>query len=182
MATRQELIAAVGSRYRASSRSERRQILAEFVAVTGYHRKHAIRVLARESAPRPVPQGRSCHRLYDEAVRQALIVLWEASDRICGKRLKAALPLLIGAMEQHGHLALDATVKQQLLSISAANDRPAPVRDARAGVWRAQAPLGGGLGDPAQCADPHLCRLEGSPARLLRGRHGGALRWDQAER
>ena len=120
MATRQELIAAVGSRYRASSRSERRQILAEFVAVTGYHRKHAIRVLAREPAPGPGPQARSCHRLYDEAVRQALIVLWEASDRICGKRLKAALPLLIGAMEQHGHLALDPTVKQQLLSISAA--------------------------------------------------------------
>jgi hypothetical protein len=120
MATRQELIAAVGSRYRASSRSERRKILAEFVAVTGYHRKHAIRVLAREPEPRSGPQGRSCHRLYDEAVRQALIVLWEASDRICGKRLKAALPLLIGAMEQHGHLALDPIVKQQLLGISAA--------------------------------------------------------------
>ena len=88
------------------------------MAVTGYHRKHAIRVLARE--PKPGPQARSCHRLYDEAVRQALIVLWEASDRICGKRLKAALPLLIGAMEQHGHLALDAAVKQQLLGISAA--------------------------------------------------------------
>jgi hypothetical protein len=120
MATRQELIAAVGSRYRASSRSERRKILAEFVAVTGYHRKHAIRVLAREPAPEPGPQARSCHRLYDEAVRQALIVLWEASDRICGKRLKAALPLLIGAREQHGHLALDPSVKQQLLGLSAA--------------------------------------------------------------
>jgi hypothetical protein len=94
--------------------------LAEFVALTGYHRKHAIRVLARESAPKPGPQARSYHRLYDEAVRQALIVLWEASDRICGKRLKAALPPLIGAMEQHGHLALEPTVKQQLLSISAA--------------------------------------------------------------
>ena len=31
-------------------------------------------------------------RTYDEAVRQALIVLWEAADRICGKRLKAVLP------------------------------------------------------------------------------------------
>ena len=78
------------------------------------------RVLAREPAPGPGPQARSCHRLYNEAVRQALIVLWEAGDRICGKRLKAALPLLIGAMEQHGHLALDAAVKQQLRGISAA--------------------------------------------------------------
>ena len=30
-------------------------------------------------------------RVYDEAVRKAVIVVWEASDRICGKRLKAAL-------------------------------------------------------------------------------------------
>ena len=136
-------------------------------------------MLARESVPKPGPQARSCRRLYDEAVRQALIVLWEASDRICGKRLKAALPLLIGAMEQHGHLALDPTVKQQLASHQCGHNRPAPVHDARAGVWRAQAPLGGGLSHPAQRADSHLCRLEGSPARLLRGRHGGALRRDQ---
>nr|WP_321985974.1 hypothetical protein [uncultured Lichenicoccus sp.] len=27
--------------------------------------------------------------IYDEAARGALIVLWEASDRVCGKRLKA---------------------------------------------------------------------------------------------
>lgn len=32
-----------------------------------------------------------------------LILLWEASDRVCGKRLKALLPVLIEAMERHGH-------------------------------------------------------------------------------
>ena len=42
-------------------------------------------------------------RLYDEAVRQALLVLWEAGDRVCGKRLNALIPVLIGAMERHGH-------------------------------------------------------------------------------
>jgi hypothetical protein len=34
-------------------------------------------------------------RIYDEAVRQALTLLWEVADRICGKRLKALLPVLI---------------------------------------------------------------------------------------
>jgi hypothetical protein len=57
---------------------------------------------------------------YDEAVRQALIVLWEAADRICGKRLKAILPSLVAALELHGHLALDATVRQRVLAVSAA--------------------------------------------------------------
>ena len=37
-------------------------------------------------------------------MRQALVVLWEAADRICGKRLKAVLPGLIVALERHGHL------------------------------------------------------------------------------
>jgi hypothetical protein len=53
-------------------------------------------------------------------VRQALIVLWEASDRICGKRLKALIPILVDAMERHGHLQLVPAVRERLLAVSAA--------------------------------------------------------------
>lgn len=121
MTTRRELIAAVGSRYRQASRSEKKTILDEFVAVTGYHRKHAVRLLRHEleepRAPR-APRARRC--VYDEAVRQALTVVWEAADRVCGKRLKALLPTLIEAMQRHGHLDLDPKVHEALLQVSAA--------------------------------------------------------------
>ena len=63
---------------------------------------------------------RSRNRLYDEAVRQALIVLWEAGDRVCGKRLKVLIPILVYAMERHVHLQLDPVVKAKLLQVSAA--------------------------------------------------------------
>jgi hypothetical protein len=53
MATRAELVGALGDRYRASSRTEKSRILDEFVAVSGYHRKHAIRLL-RERPARPL--------------------------------------------------------------------------------------------------------------------------------
>ena len=53
MATKAELIEAVGRRYRQSGRAERSAILNEFVAVTGYHRKHAIRLLATTSEAQP---------------------------------------------------------------------------------------------------------------------------------
>ncbi len=43
-----------------------------------------------------------------EAVKEALIVTWEAADRICGKRLKAILPTLVDAMERHGHMNLES--------------------------------------------------------------------------
>jgi hypothetical protein len=119
------LIEGVGQRYRASSGKEKPKILEEFVRLTGYHRKHAIRVLNGNAAKRA--ERRPRERIYDEAVRQALIILWEAADRICSKRLKAAQPLLIAAMERHGHLALDAGVRQRLLAMSTATtDRPAP--------------------------------------------------------
>jgi hypothetical protein len=118
MATRKELIEGVGQRYRTSSGEDKAKILEEFVRLTGYHRKHAIRVL-NCSVAKPA-ERRPRERVYDEAVRQALIILWEAADRICSKRLKAAQPLLIVAMERHGHLALDAGVRQRLLAMSAA--------------------------------------------------------------
>lgn len=104
MATRREFKEAIGQRYRAAARWERRQILDEFTRVTGYHRKHALRVLLRPFLPRT---ARPRPRIYDEAVRQALTMLWEAGDRICGKRLKALLPVLIESMERHGNLCLD---------------------------------------------------------------------------
>lgn len=59
--------------------------------------------------------------MYDDAVKEALIVLWEASDRVCGKRLKPLLPVLLPALERHGHLRLDAEVRQRLLAVSAAS-------------------------------------------------------------
>ena len=38
-------------------------------------------------------------------------MVWEAADRICGKRLKELLPTLLDAMGRHGHLDLDETVQ-----------------------------------------------------------------------
>jgi hypothetical protein len=112
-----------------SSKIEKTKILDEFIAIAGCHRKHAIRLLTGvDPVTRDAPKlGR---RVYSEAVREALIVLWEASDRICGKRLKVILPVLISALERHGHFALDPDVRQLLLAASPATiDRLlAPIR------------------------------------------------------
>ena len=45
MATRKELTAVAAERYRDSNRAEKARILDEFVDMTGYHRKHAMRML-----------------------------------------------------------------------------------------------------------------------------------------
>ena len=121
---RAELVRVLGQRYRESSKMAKTQILDEFIAVSGYHRKHAIRLLLGKtdnSSNRSNSFGvRHSRRIYDEAVKEALIVMWEAADRICGKRLKAVLPDFVDAMERHGHLNLDPEVRKQLLKVSAA--------------------------------------------------------------
>jgi hypothetical protein len=114
-----ELLELLRQRYQRASKPDKGKILDEFVAVAGCHRKHAIRLLTA-SCPLTANTPAAARRTYDEAVRQALIVLWEAADRICGKRLKAVLPGLLAALERHGHLNLDATVRQRLLAVSAA--------------------------------------------------------------
>lgn len=120
MATRRELIISVGKRYQGATKLERGAILDEFTKITGYHRKHAIRVLSPASAVSG-KKRQSRPRLYDTAVIDVLILLWEASDRLCGKRLKALIPPLLSAMESHGYLDVDKCVRDKLLTMSAAS-------------------------------------------------------------
>jgi hypothetical protein len=119
MAARDELVAAVADRYARGDRGERGRLLDEFAAVTGYHRKHAMRLL-RGWAGEPALGPRPGRRIYDDAAREALILVWEASDRICGKRLRPLLPILVEAMERHGHVQLAPEVRVGLLAMSAA--------------------------------------------------------------
>ncbi|HMF77650.1 MAG TPA: hypothetical protein VK604_18485 [Bryobacteraceae bacterium] len=120
MATRRELIDAIAGRYHAAARRDKKQILDEFIEVTNFHRKHAIRVLRKVATHLPPASDAPRTRIYDEGVLQTLTLLWEAADRICGKRLKAAIPALLDSMERHGHLKLDAELRRLVLAASAA--------------------------------------------------------------
>ena len=117
---RRELVDALRRRYAAATRQEKTRILTEFTSVSGLHRKSATRVLNAEAEAEPPMKRAGRPRLYDQAVQQGLVTLWEASDRICGKRLKALLPVLLAALEKHGHMALNPEVRKSLMALSAA--------------------------------------------------------------
>jgi hypothetical protein len=97
LATRQELTAVIRQRYSNADRVDKRLILDEFTKITGFHRKHAIRILTVASSP---ARERVCRHVCQEAANEALVVLWEAADRICGRRLKAAVPFLAATMDR----------------------------------------------------------------------------------
>ena len=115
MSARKEIIATIRARYQEASRPKKGRILDEFVMTTGYHRKHALRLMAGRQKTR---ERRPRVRVYNEAVRSALTVIWEAGDRMCGKRLKAILPSLMESLEMHGHLVADDDLRQLLVQIS----------------------------------------------------------------
>jgi len=99
MRARGEVVLAVWERYQAAGRIEKRRILDELCTATGWHRKHAIRALSPRdrSASRHLRPRR---RTYGTSIRDALIALWEASDRL----LAVMIPTLLPALERHGRL------------------------------------------------------------------------------
>lgn len=118
--SKHELVAAQRERYRQASRPDKGQILDEFVAATGYHRKHALR-LFRWGPPVPRAGHGGRPRQYDAVVIGALREVADASDWLCGKRLAPFLAELVPALEAEGALRLEPPVRERLLTMSAAS-------------------------------------------------------------
>ena len=90
----------VRDRCQRSTKRDKGRIPDEFTAVTGPYSKHAIRLLTKSNDQREHQPLLAVRRIYDEAVREAVIVVWEASGRICGRRLKAAHPHLVESIKK----------------------------------------------------------------------------------
>jgi len=100
-------------RYFKATKKEKGRILDEFIRVSGYHRKAAIRLLHRSGLPAK-GKRRGRQRCYGGEVVDALHQTWEATDRLCSKRLRPFLGELVRVMRQHGEIHISAPVEAQL--------------------------------------------------------------------
>ena len=99
---RQAYLKAIRSRYRPASKQGKSAILEEFCEVCGYNRKYTIRLLntPNHHASRKKKAGR--RKVYDSPdLIKALKHIWFATDQICSKKLKAAIPLWLPFYESH---------------------------------------------------------------------------------
>lgn len=114
-----ELVETWRPRYLRASRKEKSIILDEFVALTGCHRKSAIRLLRNGRRPKAMDR-RGRPRVYTPEVKAALLQVWEACGRICSKRLAPFLPEIVEALERAGELKLPPDTKRLLVRMSPA--------------------------------------------------------------
>ena len=98
--TRKEQLAKLQARYASRGRRGKSRMLDEICEQYGYDRKYAIKLLAGwksfgVGAHRPGPPCRY------EPIREVAVRIWQQGEKMCGKRLVAALPLWLPAYEEH---------------------------------------------------------------------------------
>lgn len=90
-------------RYRKARKKQRGKILDEFVATTGYHRKHAIALLrgTRRHRNPKTPSPRLRRRIYLAEDKRAILWLAELFDQIGSKRLRVAMDAELDHLRSH---------------------------------------------------------------------------------
>jgi len=136
MRHKKEITAEVQARYKKASKKQKKTILDEFVALTGYNRNYASRVLrlyygkkigsigkgkakihyviGRNKKPK-----RDRKRFYGNDVIDILKKIWAILDMPCGKRLAPFMEEIILKLETFGEIEMKSITKQKLFKISA---------------------------------------------------------------
>jgi transposase InsO family protein len=115
---RREYLRAIHERYRKAERKDKGAILNEFCANTGYHRKHAIRLLnGPPPERRPAPPHRRRRLTYSQEMLSVLTAVWEAAGYPWSLRLRALLPDWLPWIRKRFRLRPET--ERQLLRISA---------------------------------------------------------------
>lgn len=121
--SKRELLEVVRPRYLKASQIEKQKMLDEFTSVTGYHRKHAIRVLKNQVQVQNHLEGKTktYKTIYGGEVVKALEQIWEIYGQICSKRLQPMLPEAIKVLERYQEIDISKDTKELLLKISPAS-------------------------------------------------------------
>lgn len=121
--SKRELLEAILPRYLKACKSDKQKILDEFTLSTGYHRKHAIRVLRKKVQVQNRHKGKTktYKTIYNGEVVWALVLIWEIYGHICSKRLQPFLPEAIKVLERFQEIELSNETKELLLKISSAS-------------------------------------------------------------
>jgi hypothetical protein len=137
LSAKRESLSRIHGRYERAGRPHKTRILDEFCATCGYHRKAAVRLLNRPLPTGP-PKGSGPKVTYEpKEMLPVLKAVWLASDQLCSKLLRAALPEWLEHYERRS-APIPEAFKEKILKISPAQIdrllRPARVQHPKKGL------------------------------------------------
>ena len=138
--SKKECLSSTAPRYQKASKKEKSLILEEFCQLCGYHRKYAISILrnykkrhTKRCKHKPGPKPIYRHPDFIKALRE----IWIATNLICSKRLKAAIPDWISHYQQlYGFLSPEILKKLLNVSPSTIDHTLRPIRKLYRGKGR----------------------------------------------
>ena len=110
---------AIKERYLKSNKKEKSIILNEFCKICGYNKKYAIRLLNKKDTFKYKKKTGAKPTYASSEFINALKKIWIATDYICSKRLKAAIPLWLPYYKS-AYKELSHKIINKLLTISPA--------------------------------------------------------------
>ena len=115
------LINKIKDKYKKAKKRDKAFIIDDVVELTNYKRKYAIHQLnnIKETTNKKKRDGNN--KKYTEEIKEALVKVWYASNKICSKRLAGFLPEMVQIMQDKNHLNLEDKDKKLLSTISASS-------------------------------------------------------------
>lgn len=116
---RQAVVRELAKKYKSATKKEKTILIDKLIDLMEYNRCHARYVLRNYIAStRHKKQKR--RKIYGKEFEKELKKIWYILDNICGKRLAPYMEEAVMVLERHGELEVDAEIKHQLLTVSAA--------------------------------------------------------------
>ena len=123
MRQRKAVLASQVRAWQKATKQEKSAILDHLVAVNGWHRDHARKMIRQAVAGQDVNRPRKPREpvlTYGQEVIDALVVCWAVLDGPAGKILRPALPVLVASLLSCGEVDAPPQVIDGLLAMSAA--------------------------------------------------------------
>lgn len=115
--SKREYLIELKKKYHKAKKKKKGQFLDDFCDFTGHNRKYAMDLLNKPIKSKwKHPKERL--KIYDQAVIDALLRLWDAADFICGERLHPYIPELLECLLNCHEIVVSDEVKVKLLKIS----------------------------------------------------------------
>ena len=119
--SKREYLLEVKKKYRQAPRAVKTQLLDDFCEFTKYHRKYALELLNKPISKlwkRYDGSKRQKEKKYNQPVIDALLVIWRASNEICGERLHPFIPEMLNKLIECHEINVTEEVYLKLHQIS----------------------------------------------------------------